>query len=408
METLKAQKEQAAQSKKNNSTFFKPVIQKKLSVGSANDSYENQSEKCNGNIPENIKNEMEYSFNSNFSDVILKENSTQAKNLNAIAFAQGNEIHFASSFNPHSNQSKEILGHELAHVIQQRSGIVNASHQEQGFNINDDYALENEADAAGRKAANGEKAMLNTPASQRNNKTNQKNAGIQLLREPVPSSAIILEVNASTEVILQELINTAAQSRPYQYDTVNWRQIFFPIMESQIRGRQLGAISHSFTDTDGLDCDWSVSISFSIDNLTSIRTETGTVTSSQGGSSTPSLGSSQLITTGQTAGVQGSVTNAPGGVGTGGNVSASATDSNARGSSQGATGGLSGMQSHTSTETINRFRANLFASISVTSAAGYSNWDIINPVKWGAHLAGTNQRTRVLNIGTIVFNRPQY
>lgn len=40
METLKAQKEQKIQSKKNNSIFFKPVIQKKLSVGSANDSYE--------------------------------------------------------------------------------------------------------------------------------------------------------------------------------------------------------------------------------------------------------------------------------------------------------------------------------------------------------------------------------
>jgi hypothetical protein len=408
MEAANLQKEQKQTSKKNNSTFFKPAVQKKTNEGSANDSYENQHEKYNGNIPENIKNEMEYSFNSDFSDVVLKDNSTDAKNLNAIAFAQGNEIHFASSFNPHSNQSKEILGHELAHVVQQRSGIVNATHQEQGFNINDNHALENEADTAGKKAANGEKTMLSTQNSQSNHKTSQKKSSIQLLREPVPSSAIILEVNASTEIILQELINTAAQTKPRQYDTVNWRQIFFPMIESQIRGRQLGAISHSFTDTDGIDVDWGVSISFSIDNLVPIRSETGTVTSTQGGSSTPSLGSSQLITTSQTAGVQGSVTNAPGGVGTGGNASASATDANARGSSQGATGSLTGQQSHASTETINRFRANLFVSISVTGTAGYSNWDIINPLKWGAHLAGTDQQTRVLNIGTMVFNRPQY
>ena len=40
METLKAQKEQKIQPKKNNASFFKPAIQKKLSVGSANDSYE--------------------------------------------------------------------------------------------------------------------------------------------------------------------------------------------------------------------------------------------------------------------------------------------------------------------------------------------------------------------------------
>ncbi|CAD7797916.1 hypothetical protein CHRY9390_00249 [Chryseobacterium aquaeductus] len=40
MEALKTQKEQQAQSKKNKAIFFKPSIQKKLSVGSANDSYE--------------------------------------------------------------------------------------------------------------------------------------------------------------------------------------------------------------------------------------------------------------------------------------------------------------------------------------------------------------------------------
>lgn len=40
METANLQKEQKQSSKKNNSTFFKPIIQKKLSVGSANDSYE--------------------------------------------------------------------------------------------------------------------------------------------------------------------------------------------------------------------------------------------------------------------------------------------------------------------------------------------------------------------------------
>ncbi|MBL7879000.1 MAG: DUF4157 domain-containing protein [Chryseobacterium gambrini] len=40
MEAVNLQREQKQTSKKNNSTFFKPAIQKKLSVGSANDSYE--------------------------------------------------------------------------------------------------------------------------------------------------------------------------------------------------------------------------------------------------------------------------------------------------------------------------------------------------------------------------------
>ena len=45
METLKAQKEQATPSKKNNNGFFKPAVQKKLSVGSANDSYEIEADR---------------------------------------------------------------------------------------------------------------------------------------------------------------------------------------------------------------------------------------------------------------------------------------------------------------------------------------------------------------------------
>ncbi|WP_428070439.1 DUF4157 domain-containing protein [Chryseobacterium gambrini] len=45
MEAVNLQREQKQTSKKNNSTFFKPAIQKKLSVGSANDSYEVEADK---------------------------------------------------------------------------------------------------------------------------------------------------------------------------------------------------------------------------------------------------------------------------------------------------------------------------------------------------------------------------
>ncbi|REC49246.1 MULTISPECIES: DUF4157 domain-containing protein [Chryseobacterium] len=45
MEALNLQREQKQTSKKNNSTFFKPAIQKKLSIGSANDSYEVEADK---------------------------------------------------------------------------------------------------------------------------------------------------------------------------------------------------------------------------------------------------------------------------------------------------------------------------------------------------------------------------
>lgn len=108
------------------------------------------------NLPSKVQRKMEGSFGSSFSDVKVYKNSTQAKKLGAQAFTQGNEVHFAQGkFDPNSQQGQELLGHELAHVEQQREGRVTPTKQAKGFAINDDTSLENEADVKGAKAARG-------------------------------------------------------------------------------------------------------------------------------------------------------------------------------------------------------------------------------------------------------------
>ncbi|HEY8401328.1 MAG TPA: DUF4157 domain-containing protein, partial [Cytophagaceae bacterium] len=108
---------------------------------------------------------MENSFGEDFSGVNIHTNSEQANQLNALAYTQGNDIHFApGQYNPESKSGQELLGHELTHVVQQKQGRVNSTAQFKGVQINNDSALENEADEMGRKAAEGKDATVQLQA----------------------------------------------------------------------------------------------------------------------------------------------------------------------------------------------------------------------------------------------------
>ncbi|MFN6945898.1 MAG: DUF4157 domain-containing protein [Cytophagaceae bacterium] len=107
-------------------------------------------------MPENVQAKMESSFGADFSNVNIHVGE-QASSVGALAYAQGNDIHFApGQYNPETQSGQELLGHELTHVVQQRQGRVQATTQAKGLAVNDDPALEQEADEMGRKAASGE------------------------------------------------------------------------------------------------------------------------------------------------------------------------------------------------------------------------------------------------------------
>jgi hypothetical protein len=107
-------------------------------------------------LPQRMRSMMEAAFHADFSDIRVHQGAPDAKSLSALAFTQGRDIHFApGQYSPDSLEGQKIIGHELAHVVQQQEGRV-AVPQGQGAPINDDAALEAEADALGAKAAQGE------------------------------------------------------------------------------------------------------------------------------------------------------------------------------------------------------------------------------------------------------------
>ncbi len=118
--------------------------------------YDIGNDTASDKMPSTVQAKMETSFGKDFSDVSIHKNSTQSIDLNALAYTQGSNIHFApGQYNPESQKGQELLGHELTHVVQQDEGRVQPTVQKKGIGINDDEGLEKEADEMGEKAARG-------------------------------------------------------------------------------------------------------------------------------------------------------------------------------------------------------------------------------------------------------------
>lgn len=110
-------------------------------------------------LPDAVRAKMERAFRTDFSSVRIFE-SLDATSIGALAFTRGTDIFFAPGrYQPETQKGQELLGHELAHVVQQSQGKVHATTQAKGVAINDDASLEHEADVQGKLAADGEVAI---------------------------------------------------------------------------------------------------------------------------------------------------------------------------------------------------------------------------------------------------------
>jgi len=97
-------------------------------------------------LPDSLKSGIEALSGLDMSDVRVHRNSTKPGQLNALAYAQGSDIHLAPGQERH-------LPHEAWHAVQQRQGRVKATMQmAEGVPVNDDERLEREADAMGARA----------------------------------------------------------------------------------------------------------------------------------------------------------------------------------------------------------------------------------------------------------------
>jgi hypothetical protein len=102
-----------------------------------------------------IKNEYGAAFGADLGGVNIAHDG-KAEQMGAQAYAQGDSIHLAAGKgDPASSEGRALLGHEMAHVVQQRDGRVAAPQAKDGPVVAD-HGLETEADVAGAAVAKGE------------------------------------------------------------------------------------------------------------------------------------------------------------------------------------------------------------------------------------------------------------
>jgi hypothetical protein len=124
-----------------------PAAQRKRREGAAREDTApaDRSEANRTGMPDSLKDSVETLSGMSMDDARVHYNSDKPAQVHAHAHVQGSEIHVARGQERH-------LAHEAWHVVQQKRGVVKATLQLKGVNINDDDALEREADEMGARA----------------------------------------------------------------------------------------------------------------------------------------------------------------------------------------------------------------------------------------------------------------
>lgn len=96
-------------------------------------------------MPDNLKASVENLSGFAMDDVRVHYNSDKPATVQALAYTQGTDIHVAPGQEQH-------LPHEAWHVVQQMAGRVEPTTEVGGLPVNDNAALEHEADVMGARA----------------------------------------------------------------------------------------------------------------------------------------------------------------------------------------------------------------------------------------------------------------
>ena len=99
----------------------------------------------NTGLPDNLKSGIESLSGFSMDDVLVHYNSSKPATVQALAYTQGTDIHVAPG-------QEKCLPHEAWHVAQQMAGRVSPTTNVNGMPVNDNAALEHEADVMGEKA----------------------------------------------------------------------------------------------------------------------------------------------------------------------------------------------------------------------------------------------------------------
>lgn len=135
-------------------------------------------------LPDQLKEGAESVSGYSMDDVNVHYSSSKPAQLNAHAYAQGTDIHLGPGQEKH-------LPHEAWHVVQQKQGRVKPTMRLSGMSVNDDDALESEADVMGQKIIQKKEFESNSELNQRINHevTIQRNGDPELM-EPQQIQAL--------------------------------------------------------------------------------------------------------------------------------------------------------------------------------------------------------------------------
>ena len=152
MNTTYAQRQSPAQKKDA------PSASSVLDASSQSESLQRKADMANGTaqrvetprpnntgMPDNLKAGIESLSGFSMDDVRVHYNSSKPATVQALAYTQGTDIHVAPGQEKH-------LPHEAWHVAQQMAGRVAPTTNINGMPVNDNAALEHEADVMGEKA----------------------------------------------------------------------------------------------------------------------------------------------------------------------------------------------------------------------------------------------------------------
>jgi len=179
----------------------------------------------NTGLPDHLKSGIESLSGMSMDNVKVHYNSAQPAQLNALAYAQGTDIHIAPGQERH-------LPHEAWHVVQQAQGRVLPTMQmKNGVPVNDDKGLEQEADAMGIKAANAGHSEGFADAK----------AGLshETVHALASSSSIVQRVNKNVTALAARRLNKAR-------DAINYTKATIPRAGNQTTALTAGNINPYF------------------------------------------------------------------------------------------------------------------------------------------------------------------
>lgn len=342
-------------------------------------------------LTDGLKNKMEQSFGVDFSDVRIHKNSNSAERLGALAYTQGTDIHLAPGQEDQSTVGgQELIGHELAHVVQQKQGRVQTTHQEDGQNINDAAHLENEADQQAAKAVRGGK--VNAGSVQQLSPANQiqkKSAPIQM-RRPLPGPDQIDGGPSVDPISVFETVMTAARRAKggHADDARSALEArLMPLIAEQAR-HGLSAIPINVYNTTGFNHTWTGTIMFYMgDHANPVGGLDETVGTGGNSGSSLDMGVTNSTSTtnsaSATGGVESSAGVEAGGLSASQGRSASATGSTSstdtRTERTGATTSSSRTSSASSLRRVQLYESSVIAYVSINAEYDVG-W---NPITWG-------------------------